>query len=184
MKQFQSLVIRVVLTSSIGVGRSVVEPFKAHFNELRIFVSCRRGHGSDWAIPRRVTVRPNSKAGADAEGSEPHHQGSTAFHRPRLKRQRLRPTLGCQVHGKRRFPGGRYSGRLKSPTRLIGCGDNQPDDLSKAPKPRTNTETDTRSLQRMQPIDQRTNLNSSLPSNKPMERTLSRCALQRRSSAR
>ena len=60
------------------------------------FVSWWRGHGSDWANRGRVSERPNSKAGADAERAASHRQGSRPLPCPRLKRQWLRHPDVCR----------------------------------------------------------------------------------------
>ena len=144
------------------------------------FVSCWRGHGSDWANRGRVSERPNSNAGADAERAASHRQGSRPLQRPRLKRQRLRHTSGP-------IPRSVGCPEVKHRSGLKPCsapGSKQIDDLSEGSEPRTNAGKGTRSLKGMRPTNQTTVLKSSLPSNQPMERTPTCFALQRRSSAR
>ena len=146
---------------------------------------CRRGHGRKGAIRGRVAVRPNTNAGAGAESSALDHRRLTVSHRPRLKQQWLRPALGRQVQGRWRCPEVMYLGHLKSPhmawpppeaSGQMTCpnGSNLVQILR-----RRGTH-----LKRMLLTEQHEERASSLPPNQPMERTLSCCALQRRSSAR
>ena len=142
------------------------------------FFSCRRGHGSAWANRGRNTERPNSNAGADAERAAsrfkviaaPEAEAVTA---PAYVRVPIARSVGCS--------------EVQRPRRLKLCtapGSKQMDDLSEGSEPRTNAGKGTKSLKGMRPTDQTRALKSSLPSNQPMERTPTCCALRRRSSAR
>ena len=143
------------------------------------FVSYWRGHGSDWANRGRNTERPKLNAGADAERAASHRQGSRLLQRPRLRRQRFRHTSGCPAQGQWGVP--RFS---TEQSETMHCPRKQADDLSEGAEPRTNTRKGIRSLKGMRPTHQTRVLKSSLPSNQPMERTPTCCALRRRSSAR
>ena len=145
------------------------------------FVSCWRGHGSDWVNRGRVSERPNSKAGADAERAPSHSRGfktvaaaeAGAATAPAYVRLPSARPEGC--------PEAQHRGSLKPCT---APGSKQMDDLSEGSEPRTSTRKGTRSLKGMRPTNQTRVLNCSLPSNQPMERTPTCCALRRRSSAR
>ena len=83
-----------------------------------------------------------------------------------------------------RSPEGHHLGLLRSPNGLVTPGSKRTDDLSKCLEPRTNTQRLGAHLKRMLLTQQQERKAPSLPPNQPMERTLPRCALQRRSSAR
>ena len=145
------------------------------------FVSCWRGHGSGWANRGQDSERPNSNAGADAERAASHRQGpkvveaaeAEAVTAPVYVRVPIARSVGC--------PEVQQRGTLKPCT---APGSKRMDGLSERLEPRTTAGKGIRSMKGMRLAKQTNILNSSLPSNQPMERTPTCCALRRRSSAR
>ena len=124
--------------------------------------------------------------GADADRLASHRRYSRFVHRPRLKRQRLRPISGCVGPKSVALFQGSAPSSLERPDSFGGPRHQTSKCLSRRFEPRTNVETRSEPSTHEKPNTMKCGNSSGghPPPNQPMERTPPCCARRRRSSAR
>ena len=176
-----SFVIPMTRVSANRISPYLVIALQAHSNVLRHLFHWRVGCLGGEALPACSIPKKNWPRALTRYSVVPHPRGLTTSHRLRRKRPGLRATSGSQAQSGWRPS---WAGRPNRPETLARPGSKQRDDLYEGIERRTNARKHKRMLRRMRPKEANTDLHSSLPPNKPMERTPACCALRRRSSAR